>query len=94
MTDAAAMDRPKGRSLGPLKTLWPFLKPYRGTLVAAGVVLVIAAMAMLGLPIALRFLIDEGFAADDVDTVNRYFCVVLSAPPSSSASSRRCASTW
>lgn len=73
MTDAAAIDRPKGRSLGPLKTLWPFLKPYRGTLVAAGVVLVIAAMAMLGLPIALRFLIDEGFAADDVDTVNRYF---------------------
>ena len=73
MNDAVKTDRPKSRSMKPLKTLWPFLKPYRGTLIAAAIVLIIAAVAMLALPVAFRFLIDKGFAANDVDTVNRYF---------------------
>ena len=73
MAEQIGLDRPKGKSLGPLKTLVPFLRPYRGTLIAALSALLIASGAMLALPIALRYLIDNGFIAQDVATVNRYF---------------------
>jgi ATP-binding cassette subfamily B protein len=66
-------ERPKGTSLRPLRTLVPFLAPYRGTMVAALGALLIASAAMLALPVALRYLIDNGFVARDVATVNRYF---------------------
>jgi ATP-binding cassette subfamily B protein len=62
-------ERPRGKSLGPLRTLIPFLSPYRGTLIAALSALLIASGAMLALPIALRYLIDNGFIARDVGTV-------------------------
>ncbi|MEJ2603848.1 MAG: ABC transporter transmembrane domain-containing protein [Gammaproteobacteria bacterium] len=66
-------ERPKGRSLRPLATLWPFIRPYTPTLLAALGALVVAAVAMLSLPVALRYLIDRGFADGDVGTINRYF---------------------
>jgi ATP-binding cassette subfamily B protein len=66
-------DRPKGRSIRPLRSLLPFLRPYRGTLLIALVALLVAAGAMLTLPIAARFMIDRGFAASSAETINRYF---------------------
>ncbi|MCU0976684.1 MAG: ABC transporter transmembrane domain-containing protein, partial [Steroidobacteraceae bacterium] len=66
-------DRPKGRSIRPLAALLPFFRPYRGTLVLALVALVIAAGATLALPVAARYLIDRGFAANDAATINLYF---------------------
>jgi ATP-binding cassette subfamily B protein len=66
-------DRPKARSARPLRALLPFLRPYRGTLAAALVALLVAAAAMLALPVAARYLIDRGFAASDAETINRYF---------------------
>ena len=66
-------DRPPAKSLKPLRMLVPFLRPYRGTLVAALGALLVASAAVLALPIALRYLIDNGFVANDVETVNRYF---------------------
>ena len=71
MTEPA--DRPKGRSIRPLRALLPFLRPYRTTLLLALGALLVAAAAMLALPVAARFLIDRGFAASDADTINRYF---------------------
>ena len=73
MTDSQQADRPKGRSLKPLRTLWPFVLRYKKTLVAALAALLVASAAMLALPVALRFVIDEGFAANNVETINRYF---------------------
>jgi ATP-binding cassette, subfamily B, bacterial len=72
-------DRPKARSARPLRALLPFLRPYRGTLAAALVALLVAAGAMLALPVAARFLIDRGFAASDAETINRYFVWFLVA---------------
>jgi ATP-binding cassette subfamily B protein len=72
-------DRPKAKSARPLRALLPFLRPYRGTLAAALVALLVAAGAMLALPVAARFLIDRGFAASDADTINRYFVWFLLA---------------
>jgi ATP-binding cassette subfamily B protein len=73
MAEHISSERPAGSSLQPLRTLVPFIAPYRGTLVAALGALLIASAAMLSLPVALRFLIDNGFVANDVETVNRYF---------------------
>lgn len=72
-------ERPGGKSLRPLRMLVPFVLPYRGTLTAALTSLLIASGAMLALPIALRYLIDNGFIARDVGTVNRYFGWFLAA---------------
>jgi ATP-binding cassette, subfamily B, bacterial len=76
---AAAQDRPKGRSLRPLSALWPFLRPYRGTLLLALLALVVASGAMLALPAALGRLIDHIVAGGDPHTINKYFLGFLVA---------------
>ncbi len=66
-------ERAKADSLKPLRLLGPFLRPYTGLMTAALLALLVASAAMLALPVALRFLIDNGFAAADLAAVNRYF---------------------
>jgi ATP-binding cassette subfamily B protein len=72
-------DRPKGRSLRPLKALWPFIRPYRGILFGSIVALLAASGALLALPVALRFVIDRGMTAGSAETINRYFFALLGA---------------
>src|SRR5580693_2460177 len=72
-------DRPRAKSLNPLRALLPFLRPYRGTMIAAAFALLVAAAAMLALPMALRQLIDHGLAARDSGTINLYFIGFLAA---------------
>ena len=42
-------ERPGSRSLRPLTMLWPFIRPYRGTLVLALGALLVASGAVLSL---------------------------------------------
>jgi ATP-binding cassette subfamily B protein len=79
MADPLTTDRPKGRSLRPLRGLLPFLAPYRGIMLLALAALLAASAAMLALPVALRYLIDEGMAAGSPATINRYFLAFLAA---------------
>jgi ATP-binding cassette subfamily B protein len=79
MNDRTNSERPKAKSLKPLRTLWPFITPYARTLIAAMTALLIASVAMLSMPVALRYLIDNGFLAQDPATVNRYFGWFLAA---------------
>jgi ATP-binding cassette subfamily B protein len=72
-------ERPKGRSLGPLRELWPYLRPYRTRLVLAFAALIIASAAMLVLPVAFRDVIDQGMAVQDRATIDRYFAAFLAA---------------
>ena len=72
-------DRPKSRSVRPLRALLPYLSPYRGVIALALLALLVAAAAMLSLPIALRYLIDEGMTARSPETINRYFIAFLAA---------------
>ena len=72
-------DRPKGKSLRPLRSLAPYLAPHWRVLAAALAALLVAAAAQLSLPIALRFLIDQGLAVRDAATINRYFIAFLGA---------------
>jgi len=73
------VDRPRSRSLSPLRALWPFLTPYRATLVTAMMALLLASGAMLALPMAFRQLIDHGIAARNASTINQYFIGFLTA---------------
>lgn len=73
------LHRPKGRSLKPLRELWPYLRKYLGLLAVAMIALLIAAGAMLVIPMAFRDLIDRGMAAQDAATINQYFIAFLGA---------------
>ena len=59
---ATAPDARKGNPRS-LSGLLPFLRPYRGRLALAGLFLVLAAVATLLFPVALRGLIDGGLAS-------------------------------
>jgi ATP-binding cassette subfamily B protein len=72
-------DRPKGKSLKPLRALAPFIAPHWRILAFALAALVVAAVAQLALPVALRYLIDDGLAVRDAATINRYFALFLTA---------------
>jgi ATP-binding cassette subfamily B protein len=76
---ADAKDRPKAKSLRPLRSLLPFLAPHRWLLASALAALVVAAAAMLAVPVALRQLIDHGISANNAGVINRYFVGFLAA---------------
>ena len=72
-------ERPAGNSFKPLRGLVPYLLPHWPLLAVALGALLVAAAAMLALPIALRYLIDQGLAVRDAATINRYFVAFLAA---------------
>lgn len=77
MSEVAPESREKGKSLRPLKSLVPFIAPYKGTLMVAMAALLISSAAMLAMPIAVRNVIDHGFSVEDAANVDRYFFVLL-----------------
>jgi ATP-binding cassette, subfamily B, bacterial len=76
---SANAERPRAKSLNPLRALIPFVRPYKGMLLAALGALLVASLAMLALPLALRQLIDHVVAAKDASTLNRYLIGFLAA---------------
>ncbi len=70
-------ERPKGSSLKPLRAIVPLIRPYRGTLIAAIAVLLAASAVTGSLPIATRFLIDNGITTGDAELINYYFKLVI-----------------
>ena len=67
----------KKRDLRPLRQALPFLRPYVSRLLLALLCLCIAAAAMLGMPIALRYVIDFGFSGADGGNIDKYFEALL-----------------
>jgi ATP-binding cassette subfamily B protein len=89
-------DRPRAKTLNPLRALLPFLRPYRGMMVAALAALLVATVAMLALPMALRQLIDHVVSAKNAGTLNRYlvFFLALSVVFGAAAALRFYLVTW
>ena len=79
MSETSNSERPKAKSLQPLRALLPFLRPYVWTIVAAMFALLVASAAMLALPMAGKDVIDRGMNAGDSATVNGYFLAFLGA---------------
>ncbi len=73
----SAFRRAQVAQLRPLRRLLPYLRPYGRTVAATGFFLLLAAGATLALPLALRRIIDLGFARDDAAMVDRYFAALF-----------------
>jgi ATP-binding cassette subfamily B protein len=72
----ATAPRPRAR-LRPLMALAPFAARYRGRIVLAFIALLIAALATLAVPLAVRRMIDFGFSAERIGLINQYFSVMI-----------------
>ncbi|RWX79029.1 ATP-binding cassette domain-containing protein [Neorhizobium lilium] len=70
-------DKQKNRAMRPLGRLIPYLSRYRSMVAAAVVFLVLAAATTLALPLAVRRMVDHGFAAADGSFINKYFAMLL-----------------
>ena len=73
------MERQRAKNLNPLRALLPFLKPYRAMMAGALCALLVATVAMLALPLALRQLIDHVVAAKNSANLNGYLIGFLAA---------------
>ncbi|GJD31929.1 putative ABC transporter ATP-binding protein [Methylobacterium adhaesivum] len=69
---APAEGRPKA-PLGSLRPLIPFAAVYRGRILAAFLSLLMASLATLVVPMALRRVIDHGFSPEGQSVINAYF---------------------
>ena len=69
-------DSPRSR-FQQLRGLLPFLKPYRGLVGAWLAALALSSSATLALPVAVRYVIDRGFAGDDGASIDRWFAGLL-----------------
>lgn len=69
-------ERESSRRVGALSALWPFLRPYKGLMIGAGLALISTAVISLTLPLAVRRVVDN-FGAADGALLDRYFTAAL-----------------
>ncbi|HEX3652291.1 MAG TPA: ABC transporter transmembrane domain-containing protein [Rhizomicrobium sp.] len=72
-----AAGRGKSRSLRPLRTLAPFLSPYRLSIAIAAFALICSSTASLLVPPAVRTMIDHGFNRAMAAQIDRYFVPLI-----------------
>jgi ATP-binding cassette subfamily B protein len=68
---------PATRSLTPLFALLPHVLRYRWRILAALIALAVAAAATLVVPVAVRRMIDLGFAPENAGFIDRYFAFMV-----------------
>ena len=71
-TQTTATAPPK-RRFSALPLIWPHVRPYRRLLVGWLVFLAVSSLATLTMPLAVRVMIDHGFAHADPGTINSSF---------------------
>ncbi len=76
MVEVAGLDRQKAKAVRPLRSLAPFLRPYRLLVVGSGAALVVTAMLALALPLAVRRVVD-GFAVENLALMDEYFAAAM-----------------
>jgi ATP-binding cassette subfamily B protein len=77
MNIRSTSDRPTQRDIRRLAHLFRFTRPYVLPMAGAGLALVIAAGTMLALGHGLRYLIDEGFGADDTRLLDQAVLILF-----------------
>lgn len=78
MTGVSAQ-RPPARRLASLRVLLPYLAQYRLQILLSATFLVLAAAGALAIPIAVGQVIDQGFLAESVATIDRWFWLLFAA---------------
>ncbi|MGI3899269.1 MAG: ABC transporter transmembrane domain-containing protein [Janthinobacterium lividum] len=74
--DAAGVKAPRG-SMKALKPLLPYAYRYRGRIALGILALIVASVATLVVPEAVRRLVDFGFERDRIGLINAYFTAML-----------------
>lgn len=74
---SSSPNRERSRNLGALRSLLPFLRPYRLRIAVALLALLIAAGATLAMPAAIRRVIDQGLSSEQVASINQYFLALF-----------------
>jgi len=69
-------DREKAKNVGPIRGLFPYLRPYRLLVVLAGFALTLTAGVSLALPLAVRRVID-GFSSGSTGLLDQYFAAAI-----------------
>ncbi|MCP8940165.1 ABC transporter transmembrane domain-containing protein [Alsobacter sp. SYSU M60028] len=77
LTPEGADAKDKKTSLRALLPLLPYALRYRGRIAAALVALVVASLATLVVPLAVRRMVDYGFSPEGADLIDRYFGVMI-----------------
>ncbi len=67
----------RGLKLTPLLSLIPYVARYRGRALAALAALLVAALATLAVPLAVRRMIDFGFSREGMNLIDSYFAVMI-----------------
>ncbi|NDV87159.1 ATP-binding cassette domain-containing protein [Aurantimonas aggregata] len=65
------------RNLRPLARLAPYMFRYKGLMTGAVVCLSLAAITTLSLPLAVRRVVDHGFATSDTGFIDLYFATLI-----------------
>jgi len=76
MTDPVEPRRP-ARQLAALGALWPYMRRYRALAAAWLASLALSSAATLALPVAVRQMIDRGFASHDAALINGTFVALF-----------------
>ena len=74
--EEAAERRPRRRDIRPLSHLLPFIQAHWRDGLAAGFFLLLSTSATLGMTVAARYVVDNGFAAGSGAALNRTFLVL------------------
>ena len=74
--DTTGSKAPRG-SLKALQPLLPYVRRYRGRIALAVLALIVASVATLVVPEAVRRLVDFGFQRDRIGLINAYFTAML-----------------
>ena len=77
MSTAAPVPSARAVKLRPLLSLLPYIARYRWQATAALCALLVAAVATLVVPIAVRRMIDFGFSRDSATLIDSYFTVMI-----------------
>lgn len=77
MAETEGNDRKPRADLRSLTTFWPYARAQKGRIISALVALVIASLATLALPTAVRRVIDVGFAGGERQLANSYFMLLI-----------------
>lgn len=74
--DETEDDRAKSKSISPLRGLFPYLAPYKGLMIAAGIALIFTASVSLGLPMVVREVVDS-FTLEAIQQIDGYFAAII-----------------
>jgi ATP-binding cassette, subfamily B, bacterial len=77
MSDESAVKKAKRADFGSLKAILPYALQHKGRIAAALLALLVASIATLVLPLAIRRVIDTGFSGGNTQLADSYFLMLI-----------------